>query len=1073
MFVTRNTHKDLFYVIGIGGSAGGLAAFCEFLSNLPSNLNAAVVVVQHLMPKAKSDLAKILSSKTVLAVKEAADGEKVMPRRIYVIPPNKNIEIKGDKLILAPRRAGVNLPIDEFFNSLAVQTGRNAIGVVLSGSGTDGTQGLRAIRQAGGLTFAQDSSSEFSTMPDSAKEAGVTDYVLSPAEIAKKIIYLVEEGAVKKDEDGLSEIIALMLGFRGVDFTYYKPGTIRRRIKRRMLLNRITNYYKYAEYLKKNPAEATTLYQDLLINVTNFFRDPEFFDYLKQKIFPKLLSGNPESLRIWIPGCSTGEEVYSLAIILAELAAEQGSHPTIQIFGTDISEEALKKARLGIYSKNIQSSVSPLRLSKFFLKTGSDKYQISKSLRAMCVFARHNMIADTPFSKLDIVSCRNVLIYLDSHLQKKVFPIFHFALKPDGILVLGSAETASNFQDLFRQMDKKLKIYVKKNTPNQPHIRLLGISGETGVQYPNMATLEPKREIDIEKEADRLYLKKKAGAGLIINDNLTIVQFRGEPNRYLEPAQGRATLDLLKMAKKKLLPKILEALAETKKKNTSVKKTDHYLGIEIEIMPLGKRSRSSGYFLILFKERTRALPAKKVIQGRKESGFSARESLLLQKELEHTIEQLQTVIESRDGSNEELKSAHEELMSTNEELQSMNEELETTKEELQSANEELMTLNTELLSRNTDLEKNQKELYRKDEFLSFLGHELRNPLSPIIHSLELIKLHGVEDKELKNLLGIIDHQTIMMNDLVKQLLDSARAIGGKIELQLELTDFIEVAKHALEASRPLIDNEKQNLSVTYPKIPLRTLLDPWRTEQIIVNLLNNAAKYTKSGGNISVTISQHKQNIELKVKDSGIGISEETMPLIFDLFAQANQQFSNFKGGLGVGLMLSKTLAELHGGTLTASSAGKNKGSEFILRLPIRGRENDSGAVFRSATLEKTKLKRKKIFIVDDNKTLADVFGKLLGALGQDVSSFSDGASAVKATQKEVPEIMFIDIAMPEMSGYDLVKILRKDERLKKAKLIALSGFGDESREKALKAGFDNFVVKPITGEQLVKIISE
>ena len=1079
---------DSFYIVGVGGSAGALSAFSELLKNIPADSGLAFVIVQHLLPTSKSNLAEILSARTGLSVTEVEHGVSILPNHIYVIPPNKRVIVRGNILELSPRErsGGLNLPINTFFVSLAESKKDNAIGVLLSGTGSDGTLGMRAIRAVGGINFAEDKTAEFSDMPENAVAAGVVDHVASPAMIAKKLLAIAQgdrgkdrekqnlrdgEDHILSDaqEKGLGKILGLLQTSSSVDFTYYKPGTIRRRIARRMLLHDQKDYAEYADFLEKNPAEAEALYQDVLIKVTDFFRDKEVFDLLRSKIFPDIVKRNPPAIRIWIPGCSTGEEVYSFAICIAELLEEHGKNIPVQIFGTDLSEVAISGARRGAYPESITASVPAQLLEKYFTKSGG-KYEIKKNIRTLCIFARHNMVTDTPFSRLDMISCRNVLIYLDSFLQKKAFPVFHYALNPDGILLLGTAESASNFQDLFKIVDQQHKIYAKKSTPHQAGLHIL-IAPHP--KMPNPPTPVVSYKQDIEKEADAIVLAKHSPAGLIVNSDLAIVQFRGNVTAYLEPTSGRATLDLIKMANKRLLPKMLEIITEAKKSGKAASGVYGAMKTEIEVVPLGHRVPGERYFLVLFRETD--LPEAKATSAAKKKGgaHSPEESLELQKELRSTVEQLQELIEARDASNEELRAAHEEVMSTNEELQSTNEELETTKEELQSANEELMTLNAELQHRNEELERHEKELYRKDEFLSFLGHELRNPLSPIVHSLELAELHGVTDPTLKRLLGVIGRQTEQMSEIIKSLLDAARAIGGKIKLQLEPADFGTVVKNAVEAAAPLIEAGKHDLKVELLDEAIYILLDPQRVEQIIVNLLNNAAKYTPSGGQITLRVTEKDNKIILSVKDSGIGISEEMMPRIFLLFSQANQSLSNFKGGLGVGLMLAKTLAELHGGSLTAASAGPGQGSEFTLRLPINKDTRGVDRVPEIPDLANIKLTKKKVMVVDDNVALADSFSELLRALDQDVTTVYSGASAVEAAKDgDKPDLIFIDIAMPQMSGYELVKILRKEPGFEKTKFIALTGFGDEYSQQSKDVGFDDHRTKPLSAAELVGILS-
>ncbi len=1076
-----------------------MSAFSELLKNIPNDTGLAFVIIQHLSPEAKSSLSEILSSKTRLPVKEVRQDTVVDPDHVYVLPPNRNIVIKQNVLKLLPRgQTGPNLPIDIFFTSLAKYKKSNAIGIILSGGGSDGTLGMRAIWEAGGITFAEDETAEFHGMPESAIAAKVAAYILSPAAMAEKLVSIARNLPLQSSEDnppvknkalsateekGFHEILMLLLGSSAVDFTYYKPGTIMRRIMRRMHINNLESFHAYAGHLQKNPQELERLYQDILIKVTNFFRDQSVFDFLRLRIFPDLfknIKDKPGSIRIWIPGCSTGEEVYSFAISLAEYMEENKQGVSVQIFGTDISEESLSTARRGKYAKSIEASVPAKILNKYFHAADEGGYEIRKDIRAMCVFAKHNMIADTPFSKMDIVSCRNVLIYLDSLLQKKAFPLFHYALNTRGFLVLGTAETAASFQDLFSKLDGGHKIYTKKSANSRPSMDFSGATPPLVKNNKAPARAEPI-PMSLEKRADSIVLSRHAPAGVLVNDDLTILQFRGDVSPYLKPVPGRATLDLARMAHKGLLARILESLAKVRKNGTSVSSTYSGTKITIEIIPPGDRLSAEKHYLVLF-ETTDSGPAANVKKVKNRQGHK-KVTDKQQAELDSTIDQLQVLLEERDATNEELRSAHEEVMSVNEEMQSTVEELETTKEELQSANEELMTLNTELQNRNADLtiteDEHKKmvpqfkmrgeELYRKNEFISILAHELRNPLAPIVHSVEIAKFHGIEDPKINRLMGMIEHQTNALNSIIESLLDAARAMGGKIQIRLESVDFGTILQHAIETARLPIQLGRHTLELHLLDQPVRMLLDPLRIEQIIVNLLNNAAKYTEPGGTISVTAAQENEAVILSIKDTGIGIAEEMLPHLFNLFTQVNQPFNQFKGGLGVGLMLAKTLAELHGGSLTGSSPGLGKGSEFTLRLPLK--KGEYVPVPAVSDLKNLNLKKKRVMVVDDNVDLADTFGELLRILDQEVTVLYDGTSVIEAVRIEKPEVIFIDIAMPSISGYELVKTLKKEPVLENAKLIALSGFGEEYREKSRQAGFDDHLVKPICIAALENIL--
>lgn len=1078
-----------FFIVGLGGSAGGLSAFIELLKNIPADTNLSFVIVQHLLPDSKSNLSKILAGKTNLPVKEVAQNTPIKPGQVYVIPPNKNITLKKEELQLSPRkRNGLNLPIDKFFISLAKSRKRNAIGVILSGTGSDGTLGMRAIREAGGTTFAQDKDATFGAMPDSVAKAGLADYILNPQNIAKKLLaidknlsYFFMNNDIEQDwkttdaEDKYyKNILKLILDSSDVDFTYYKPGTLKRRIKRRMDIKNLNNIGDYAKQLKNNPEETRALYQDILIKVTNFFRDESMFNFLKSKVFPAIFKESPQTFRVWVPGCSTGEEVYSLAICLSDFMKKNKKNIPIQIFGTDISEQALDTARQAIYPKTIEANISAKTLDKYFIKY-KDSYAISPNIRAMCIFARHNMVKDIPFTKMDIVSCRNVLIYLDSILQKRAFPIFHYALKPKGFLILGTAETALSFSDLFFTVNRNQKIYKKKASSSAPRLDF---------SAPNpplsQAIKIPEFELkNFEELANKIVLEKHSPPGVIINDDLSIIQFRGDVSPYFKHPSGRANLDLIKMAHKTLLAKLLEMIKEAKKKNTVIIKTHAGLKIKIEVIPLTDKLSPERYFLILFKQ----ADTRKETKNR--SSKPSNSAIEAEKALDATVNQLQALLETRDTTNEELRTINEEIMSSNEELQSTNEELETTKEELQSSNEELMTLNTELRYRNVDLRKIEKshnimipkfelrgdELNRKDEFISVLGHELRNSLTPIIHCTELVNIQKTKNPEINKLIETIGYHANQMKNIINDLLDTARAQRGKIELKPEILNLNDIVQQAVDTTKVFVNSRKHNLKLFPSKKPIYLSIDPLRMIQIITNLLDNAAKYTPPKGKIIVKVFSEEGKAKLSVKDNGIGISKEMLPKIFDIFSQAVQPLDDNKGGLGVGLMLARSLAELHGGSLTAISNGLGQGSEFILELPINKQTKSPVHHEEEFDFAKKSPTKRKIIVVDDNTAIADLIGKLFYALDQQVTVTYDGASVIDLVNTVKPDLIFADISMPKMDGYALIKILRKNPILKKTKIMALSGFGEEYKDKSIEAGFDMHLTKPLSINKLEKLL--
>jgi two-component system CheB/CheR fusion protein len=722
-----------FPIVAIGASAGGLEAFSSLLRALPPEPGLALIFIPHLDPTHESALVELLSRTTRLTVHQAAEGMRVSADTVYVLPPNCDMTISNGVLHLVKREAGRghHMPIDSFFRSLADDQGHNAVGVILSGTANDGTLGLSAIKSGGGLTFAQDvESAKYGGMPESAVGAGVVDFVLAPARIAQELARLRNHPSGQDEADAfdgrdrrLKEIFRLLKSYSKVDFGDYKTATIRRRILRRMHINQVAELDDYVKLLQRNPTELEALYRDVLINVTSFFRNPEVFQSLREVVYPRILSERPsaEPVRVWVPGCSTGEETYSHAISLVEMLSEIRLEVPIQIFGTDLSEPAIQRARAGLYKEGIAAEVSEVRLRRFFHKV-PEGYQISKSIREMCVFARQNVFSDPPFSRMDLISCRNVLIYLSPVLQKRVIPIFHYALKERGFLLVGNTEgLVGSGSEMFDLVDRKSKIYLRKSVTSRVTFGLAVTAHPVPEPGPQKAERVreveelPRTPADVQREADRLLLTKYVPSAVVVTEDLEILQSRGHTSRYLELPTGKASLNLLKMARPGLLYELRTLIESARKNSVPASKEGVVLEdgegavpIWLEVIPFRTPARDERHFLVLFEEKESAKPAgessapgrtgSKAISDPKDIQIAQ-----LKQELASRKEYLQSIIESQEATNEELQSANEEIQSGNEELQSTNEELQTSKEELESANEELNTVNEEIQRRNQQL----------------------------------------------------------------------------------------------------------------------------------------------------------------------------------------------------------------------------------------------------------------------------------------------------------------------------------------------------------------------------------
>jgi len=746
---SAETAGEEFLITAVGASAGGVEAFTELMRELPSDTGMAFVLIQHLDPKHHSMLTELISRETTMSVKEVTDGMRLERNCVFVIPPNTTMTLSDHALKLAPRGEvpGTHMAIDHFMRSLAEEQGSRAIGVILSGFGSDGTLGLAEIQAQGGVTFAQDeSTAKYDGMPPSAIAAGYVDYVLPPNGIAQELVRIARHPYVgrstlgsaeriSRDNSSLSAIFQLLRRSTGLDFTHYRQTTILRRIQRRMIVHKLDKLEEYVKYVQVNPSEIKALYQDMLINVTSFFRNSGVFDAMKTDIFPHVMANrhSDSPIRIWTPACASGEETYSIAIALLEYLGEKAQQTSIQLFGTDVSENSIAKARAGAYPENIQGDVSPERLRRFFTKIDSG-YRISKSIRDMCIFAQHNLLNDPPFSQMDIICCRNLLIYLEPVLQSKAISLFHYSAKPNGYLILGTSEGVGAAVNLFSTVERAHKIFQKRGAAARQVVTFsLNPHTERAEYVPlRMPTKPPDSAwnyLEAQKEFDRRLLAQHVPAAAFINDDMEIIHTRGNVSRYLKLAPGRASLNIVKMAREGLLYDLRNAILRAKKENKPVRKETLQIKngngngkangegsqegarpttlVNLDVIPVRIGNLNESYFMVLFQDAPVETVQKTTKRRRSKTlAASLREAsriTKLEEELTATKEYLQSVIETQEATNEELQSANEEILSSNEELQSTNEELETAKEELQSANEELTTVNDELRSRNLEI----------------------------------------------------------------------------------------------------------------------------------------------------------------------------------------------------------------------------------------------------------------------------------------------------------------------------------------------------------------------------------
>jgi len=796
-----NIYSSQFPIVCIGASAGGLEAFEQFLSNVPKDSGMAYIVIQHLDPTQKGMLPELLQRISSMEVLQVEDRMTVEPNRVYVIPPNKTMSILNGVLYLFEplESRGLRLPIDYFLFSLADDQHENAIGVILSGMGSDGSTGIRAIKEKNGVVLVQDpTEAKYDSMPRNAIDAVLTDIVAPASELPLKLLdflkytpELISEMEIElKDQSALDKIIILLRTQTGNDFSLYKKNTVYRRIERRMGVHKIDKIAAYVTFLQTNPKEVDILFKELLIGVTNFFRDAAVWEKLEEVVMPQLIINQQEGalLRAWVPGCSTGEEAYSLAIVFKEAIEKINPHGgiSLQIFATDLDNEAIETARKGLFSVDIKENVSPKRLQRFF-STTDNGYRINNEIREMVVFAKHNIILHPPFTKLDILTCRNLLIYMDSELQKKILGLFYYSLNREGFLVLGSAETLGSQSHFFTPIESKLKIYQRTITNQTPELFDFPSSFSRTKQAYIEHQPPVKPPTNIQTLADQLLLQYFSPPGVLVNNLGDIIYISGRTGKYLEPAVGKANMNIFAMLRDGLRNDFPAAFRQALMKKELVQLRNIKVGtnggtqyLDVTIQWIDKPEALAGMVMIIFKDIAKVEGLKELEKKGDKISNTARQ-LELEKELQHAREEMQTTLEEMQTSQEELKSTNEELQSTNEELQSTNEELTTSKEEMQSLNEELQTVNAELLS-------------KVDDFT-----RVNNDMKNLLNSTDIATLFLDKDLNIRR----YTNQATKIFKLIKS------DIGRPFTDQVSDLDYPELATDALEVLRTLTFIQKQ------------------------------------------------------------------------------------------------------------------------------------------------------------------------------------------------------------------------------------------------------------------------
>ncbi len=818
-----------FPIVGVGASAGGLEALQELFGAMPTDTGVAFVVITHMHRDHVSLLPELLARTTSMPVIEAHDGQTVEADRVYVAPPGDELTIEGGILRRGQPSADFKTPIDSFLRSLARDQRGFAICIVLSGTGSDGTLGLRAIKSEAGMAMVQSpQSAKFAGMPSSAQATGLADFSLSPRDMPEKLVGYVhgirsrtvaqiEQDRVSIPDEPFRQVLAVLRVRTGNDFSTYKISTIQRRILRRMFVQHIDSPHEYARFLKENKHEAQLLFRDLLITVTNFFRDPGAFDALGECLHEAIMARKgDDAYRVWIPGCATGEEAYSVAIVVREVMQHLERDVDVQIFATDLDPRAIDAARSGVFSSGITSDVSPTRLRKYFT-TESEHFRICKEIRDMIIFAPQNVLSDPPFTRLDLIVCRNLLIYFGTEQQQRLLPTFHYALRPNGLLFLGPSETIGRLDELFVIVDRKCKIYRRKEVQNRQLKGLLDLDLLRGrTMTPELAPVRgvrppPYRALRTEGQVHRFLLSRFAPPCIIVDDNGDVVHIHGRVGLYFEPAQGEPSNNVLKMARQGLATPLASALrkAATQKsaverRNVTVKSNGDSQTVDIQISPIEEPESFRGLYLISLRPSVER--PKKISKPAGESAYDDQSAHLaeVEAELQHAKESLQSTVEELESSNEELKSANEELQSMNEELQSSNEELETSKEEMQSLTEELTTVNTELSS--------------KVEELSHANDDMQNLLNGLeVASIYLdenlcVKRYTEQARELINL---------MPSDIGRPLSDLA--------MQIEYPNLIDDCRQVLKN----LDRREREIRSSDGKWLMMRIL-PYRTSQNVI-----------------------------------------------------------------------------------------------------------------------------------------------------------------------------------------------------------------------------------------------
>jgi two-component system, chemotaxis family, CheB/CheR fusion protein len=1079
-----------FPVVGIGASAGGIDAFHGFFDRMAADSGMAFVMILDLPADRNSMLIDILRRWTPMPVLEGLHGTRVEPDHVYVPPPHALVTLVDGRLeVEMPSNDsdGQFLPIDGFFDSLGAALRDQSVGIVLSGTGSDGALGLKAIQECGGLTMAQGrngSSPQYGEMPAGAMTTGAVDFVAPVEEMPGHLLRLKFARVERRQSDdhgdaseaGRLEICTILRTQLGHDFSGYRRQTFLRRVEHRMQVLNLPTLDSYIARLRADPEQTTLLFRDLLIRVTGFFRDKETFQALADKVVPRLFEGKMADgvVRIWVPGCATGEEAYSLAILLCEHMDSLAAKPEVQLFATDIDDSAISTARLGRYPKTLLEGLDEGRRQRFFTHSHGS-YSVSKEIRDLCTFSRHSLVRDPPFSLMSLVSCRNLLIYMNPDLQARIIPVFHYSLVPGGILLLGGSESVAQHPALFETIDKAARIF-RRREGRSPELNLRW-------RYPRSAPRGAFSDDDHANDSNPPAARFKHLFGPVAPTAEIIAQPQGALANTSAELQSlakehRAALEELRSVNEELhsvneeLQSANEELETSKEERQSLNEELHAVNIRL-IEKIEELDQANGDLRNLFESEIATV-------------FLDRQLVI--RSFTPAIATLYNLIPSDRGrpltdivSRLQYGSLREDVAFVLSTLEPLERRIERDDRAVHyimrirpyrdrdSAVTGVLVIFIDVTSIVRAEEALLAADVRKDVFLATLSHELRNPLAPIRIAAQLLQSSELEPGEFRQAQAVIARQVNHMSSLLDDLLDVSRITRGSFLLKKEYVDLQVLMDDAAEAVQAAINTKRHTLRLERPAPPILLEVDPVRITQVITNLLTNAVKYTPSGGLIHMGTRFEAQYLAIFVRDNGVGLSGEAMSKVFDMFTRIDSEVGRSEGGLGIGLALAKGLIELHGGHIEVHSAGRGQGSEFSICLPRSLIVDTAPLAFdHPGSSAGHPVVPRCILVADDNRDSADTMGMLLRLSGHEVHVVHTGVEALETAKRVRPDIGIFDIGMPVVSGYELAERIRHEAWGSKMTLIAVTGWGQETdKRRALAAGFDHHLTKPIDPEEL------